>query len=529
MKDLDREASADEIHPPMPLDPKPRESFRGYVLRVAEQELCSFGTMRLWLGCSPSFGPELAPSARTAALLDIPIEDLERMGANRRHHSAILGIEVPPNMVSRHRMRFCPACLAEDRFHRGIWELAAVTVCPIHRIALVAHCPSPDCGKLLTWKRVSIDKCECGAELSQALHVPAKGTCAGAAALHRRCGLEIDGICFPEAFQNLPMRDLLEIMGFLGKMDLVVAGSNTELLSGRSLLKDNRVLDAAAAIIGRWPEGFVDLAERIARARAHLNGAPVLEPLHRFISMNLKRSYGPILQEGLRSLADRQRGASTSTALQSADPRRTIPRVSSQEARDILQVSPSEFNVIKKTSLWRPVERETEWCGEYPFYPEEQIRALANHMSSFASFKAAAAMLGVDRSRDGCFFDLVAGGFLSAFCYRAPLPKRLAKVRREDVQRLLTAIERNVTDMRPSDPMTFDEVLKPLSARFAIRYPLASLFRLLVQGNLRGFVANPDEIGIRRLTFERSDVERASRDPERLRWVNPTPLFSIIV
>jgi len=60
--------------------------------------------------------------------------------------------------------RWCPDCLLETGSHRTWWELAYVTSCPRHRIALSESCR---CGERPTWaSSPSLLHCRCGRELA---------------------------------------------------------------------------------------------------------------------------------------------------------------------------------------------------------------------------------------------------------------------------------------------------------------------------------------------------------------------------
>ncbi|WP_420869581.1 TniQ family protein [Cohnella ginsengisoli] len=63
----------------------------------------------------------------------------------------------------RRRMRFCPLCLGENRYHRSAWNLNWNTVCLKHGIMLKDKC---ECGRITSLHSVMINGClSCGKAL----------------------------------------------------------------------------------------------------------------------------------------------------------------------------------------------------------------------------------------------------------------------------------------------------------------------------------------------------------------------------
>jgi MinD superfamily P-loop ATPase len=53
--------------------------------------------------------------------------------------------------------KICPACLKESGYCRRVWDLAAVTTCPVHHRLLMDVCPS--CGTCVSWVRNEAARC----------------------------------------------------------------------------------------------------------------------------------------------------------------------------------------------------------------------------------------------------------------------------------------------------------------------------------------------------------------------------------
>ncbi|NTY41464.1 TniQ family protein [Burkholderia diffusa] len=61
--------------------------------------------------------------------------------------------------------QLCPICIREQARALAIWSASLVTACPVHEIHLIEHCA---CGRPISWRRPSIDTCECGLHLTDA-------------------------------------------------------------------------------------------------------------------------------------------------------------------------------------------------------------------------------------------------------------------------------------------------------------------------------------------------------------------------
>ncbi|RQZ15562.1 hypothetical protein DIE15_15315 [Burkholderia sp. Bp9031] len=67
--------------------------------------------------------------------------------------------------LNRIRMRWCPACLAEDHYMRSAWSLSIFVACPTHNTMLRESCDA--CGKVLTWRSGSHMQCTCGRRFTE--------------------------------------------------------------------------------------------------------------------------------------------------------------------------------------------------------------------------------------------------------------------------------------------------------------------------------------------------------------------------
>lgn len=82
-------------------------------------------------------------------------------GPPNRTSGRFRGFDLPAAIFKGHLSyrKVCPPCLAEAAYHRAIWDLAFVSACPRHEVALLAACP--DCDRILTWIGADLTKCGC--------------------------------------------------------------------------------------------------------------------------------------------------------------------------------------------------------------------------------------------------------------------------------------------------------------------------------------------------------------------------------
>jgi hypothetical protein len=72
----------------------------------------------------------------------------------------VFGSPAPRTAIRAHRPKVCTACLIEYRYVRKIWDLTAVTACPIHKCLLLDECPKCSRRLPLTRRYLSICNCE---------------------------------------------------------------------------------------------------------------------------------------------------------------------------------------------------------------------------------------------------------------------------------------------------------------------------------------------------------------------------------
>jgi hypothetical protein len=152
------------------------ESFIGYILRLAElNDIPDLRWIFRLIKPSMNFTTEY-PSSFDFTIDVRALSELAGMADDRLMEMlyvhqfqdqlsipkwlSVFGQQIPADLIRREKPKICPQCLIETAYCRKVWEIAFITVCPIHRCRLMDYCP--DCGNKLNWKRPTISRCPCG-------------------------------------------------------------------------------------------------------------------------------------------------------------------------------------------------------------------------------------------------------------------------------------------------------------------------------------------------------------------------------
>ncbi len=146
------------------LEPIPDESLVGYVFRLSHHRVLPNARAQ-FIDCGfpyPLNQPEPEWLAALAASSSMEIGRLEAIsyGPPDRVSAIVLGHRVSQSVLERRGMpqrRICPACLSERAYHRAMWDLRYIAVCPVHGCLLEDTCRH--CGDPLMWKGSNLLTC----------------------------------------------------------------------------------------------------------------------------------------------------------------------------------------------------------------------------------------------------------------------------------------------------------------------------------------------------------------------------------
>lgn len=313
----------------------------------------------------------------------------------------------------------------------------------------------------------------------------------------------------PRLFQKLPIEDLLELMAFLGKTEIVVARGNPFGLRGKAMSLDARVLDAGAATILGWPAAFDDLARLVRLSCEGESGLDRFGYLHRYIARSRDRSFSPILHHAYRQFLLIEAGYTAATLPEFLSPQQRLGKyITAGEARRMLGLRPAMFAKLKATSLWDAFDSKAVRRGRTQLLPRGEVVAFSARVAGLISFSEAGRLWGLRTGYlPGRVPALIEGGLLQAFPFNKSRESHQLSVERTSVEDLLARSLGNASDNQPCDPMTFGDIFTLATRHTAIGAPLVALFKSMIDGRLRGFVADPGAQGVEQLIFERKDAE----------------------
>jgi|GEM_PF-3709834 hypothetical protein len=255
---------------PLRLAPHPGESLAGFVMRLATRNLFS----------SPSWIADVAgiafPGLQThdcdlrnlSVITGVDERTLRGMASWRETDDVVHfrgGLIVPQRLFPLETRRFCPICMEESPYHRAIWDVKPLDVCPLHGVKLESACR---CGRPVTWQDQAVDRCECGSLLSQHPTRNA-GDKVGALCtqIWRLADIVPGPLSMPRSFWDGPLNQTLEVLASVGSF--VVGEANA---SGKTLLE---LAAEGLALLEDWPHSYSALV------CSRLHQATIIKPFLR--------------------------------------------------------------------------------------------------------------------------------------------------------------------------------------------------------------------------------------------------------
>ncbi|AKR42211.1 TniQ family protein [Methylophilus sp. TWE2] len=237
--------------------PMPFESYKGYILRVAEANgYRSIHGMLRHAGMTENEIRSATPDPeKLKRLVGSDLSEFDFLSEKTKHsrYQVLSGHRIPSLYLRSKHTRVCPCCIAEKGYISSFTELKYAVVCPEHKIETIEECPS--CGKGLDVFRPGLSKCQCGYDFK---HAKAREV-----TNHAVVGLMH---ILKAKLENQDLnRSLLEPLGFpveaIAKLSLNTMLSLLYRLEGRSAdAQPNSDVMAtvtlAASIFTNWPRGF---------------------------------------------------------------------------------------------------------------------------------------------------------------------------------------------------------------------------------------------------------------------------------
>lgn len=250
-------------------EPIPGESFRGYVLRLSEDNGCiTPATMYGYAGLH-HLQIRLAdpPVEIIAALTAKPIERFSeiRYSIPDKVEGTLSGhLILKPYLQIRHP-KICVECVKELGYIPALWDLMNIHACHIHRTKLITHCNS--CTKKINWHRQGLLTCQCGKEITHSGETETSERKIDlikliASVVNLTALLDQDSITgMPfSRFSKMSLQTLLGLtIAFGSRKSVNKNNKNKRIANG--LENSDLLLEAAANVLSEWPKNFLALFE----------------------------------------------------------------------------------------------------------------------------------------------------------------------------------------------------------------------------------------------------------------------------
>lgn len=290
------------------MEPKPDESLRGFLVRVAERNhLNSMAPLVRFVKNREDWLFDDMNLLQLAELARCDVADLAAINLYAyRDHNGYEGYKRGSHRISKgyfvvHRYpRVCPICLRESEYLRAIWDITFVVACPQHGSLLIDICPH--CKKFISWERPGVFKCKCGFDLRRSQTDVADDdeltwswmiAAAFGEPLNQKLSSRLP-ILLIRRLLNLSPDAILKTIWYFG--NYVAAEGNVRAGHARhhpnTILASKILRDATNSLLD-WPKQYVHLLE-------HLGSSPIRQ----FNMSKLERMFGSVHRYLLEEMSD---------------------------------------------------------------------------------------------------------------------------------------------------------------------------------------------------------------------------------
>lgn len=208
---------------------------------------------------------------------------------NRPSHDMI-----PSRFWSLKRPRFCPLCLAEAGYWRGVWGLCFSVACSKHGVKLLDAC---ECGEALRWSRSSLLECRCGQDIRE---LSAEKASEEALRVAREIDSSWTGCCNGDCASTEALIQVMSRVWLIGA-HMVGSGAKKKKLANLHVCeRATEVVEAYGSVIANWPTAFYDLLTSIENRHVSTDErrlAVVFGPLYRDIFSQRDRQAKAMLRQ----------------------------------------------------------------------------------------------------------------------------------------------------------------------------------------------------------------------------------------
>lgn len=264
---------------PLPLwcVPRPDESLLGHLLRLAHRlRYPTAAPILTKAGVSnivESHPFDWSAVQRIAATVPVQRAGIEALAyASSDQRCQFWGHPLHRDLITTSWRRVCPLCLqgdGADPYHRAIWDLTLLTVCPVHGCGLIDICQS--CGKQIGWRTSAPFRCQCSSDLRT--QTPSTASPAGRAVAQRIASMFGTA---PDALEGLAaeigLSEFLRLAMLIGRTE---CGGKLHKAPSFAKLHRDQLPDALStgwSVCDGWPTAFHSWLDRLREKAGERNG-----------------------------------------------------------------------------------------------------------------------------------------------------------------------------------------------------------------------------------------------------------------
>lgn len=399
--------------------------------------------------------------------------------------------------------RFCPQCLQRDPYWRYEWELLFYDACHEHQVWLIDRCS--ECYQLLSWKRSSLMRCTCGANLrvQQAAPCP-KAMVRLSKALSHQVFVTNDQLL---SYMIVPIKltqlqHFVRVLGTYG--DSAVGLMPKRLRANEELVNSWQLTSLAAEILDQWPKSFHMMLDSMQNRQGSISSGKLSGRFGNFYSLLYRIFKGPefdFLRSEFESyVAENWRGSFGRRNRRLFEKvHQRMAWIPANVARKILSISNYRLNDMVKDGLISREERLGKSGRKFTVVYRSDVDAAVKKLESELDLTAAANLLGLKKMR-----------------FASLLPMLIPEVRKTGVAGCPWAIPRKIIDdllhiaqqvpekeMILEGQVTFSHVLRFWPWVDAV---IAKLLSEVVLGALAPVARIKHQTGISGLVFSELDL-----------------------
>lgn len=244
-------------------NPKKYESWRGYILRLAEENVIDKPKRMLYKSTIPlkETRTQLPDISYIIEITGKPEDLLDPIFPRlvKTNNFQFFGNEINKEYFRINSPALCTECIKELEYIPARWDIEMLNVCHIHRRQLITQCPK--CRRKLAWYRKGLMVCNCGVDFSDHIGQLVSqeevnyAFCLASIIEKTPDSIDFTKTSIPQRMHLMKLNNFLSFSNFLGYRHLV----NINETFGERRFGSRRAYKVAVKILNNWNVEFKEL------------------------------------------------------------------------------------------------------------------------------------------------------------------------------------------------------------------------------------------------------------------------------